>query len=101
MELGVHARLVRRQRREGTGDLGAGGGREDLVADDRGVGPRAHLGGQYLQHAAVFHVLSSAPEPGWALMVVGAMMGATLLLVMQRMFWLGPPPATPRHKRPR
>ena len=48
--------------------------------------------------AAAFHGLSSAAEPGWLMMVAGAVLGATSFLVVQRMFWQMRPVPT-RNKR--
>ena len=59
-----------------------------------GVGVRADLAlgvGGSLAGAALFHLLASAPESGWLSMIAGAVLGAVLLLVVQRMFWQMPP----------
>jgi uncharacterized membrane protein YeaQ/YmgE (transglycosylase-associated protein family) len=60
---------------------------------DVALGIVGSLGG-----AAVFNALSRGPETGWVPMVLGAMLGAASLLVVQRMFWQMPllPPKSKR-----
>jgi uncharacterized membrane protein YeaQ/YmgE (transglycosylase-associated protein family) len=44
--------------------------------------------------AASFYLLASAADAGWISMVAGAAMGATMVLVVQRMFWAMRPAPT-------
>ena len=44
--------------------------------------------------AALLHALSSAADAGWLPLIAGAIVGAELLLVVQRMFWQSRPVPT-------
>jgi uncharacterized membrane protein YeaQ/YmgE (transglycosylase-associated protein family) len=46
----------------------------------------------------LFHLFASAADAGWLTMIVGAFLGAALVLVVQRMFWQVRP-APSRSKR--
>ena len=71
-----------------------------------GYGLRADLAlgiGGSMAGAALFHLLASSSDTGWFSMIAGAVLGAVLLLVVQRMFWQMPRlPANrnrPSHRR--
>lgn len=66
-----------------------------------GYGPRADLAlgiGGSVAGAALFHLLASSPDAGWLSMIAGAVLGAVIVLVVQRMFWQMPP--MPKRNRP-